>query len=155
MKILPFVAENAASALAEIHEKLGPDAVVLSIRRLPAHGMAWLWNRHGQVEVLAAVLDEKETAAATTVFPEILKTSRQTWDDSVDFNAADQNLPRVRGAASRGYESLGLLPLSQSDSGRTRARAARRKASGRGARRMVRCSRNLDGILASIDTRER
>ena len=64
MKIVPFVAENAATALAQIHEKLGPDAVVLSIRKLPAQGMAWLWNRHGHVEVLAAVLNQTETVEA-------------------------------------------------------------------------------------------
>jgi len=109
MKILPFVAENAATALAEIHEKLGPDAVVLSIRRLPAHGMAWLWNRHGHVEVLAAVLDEKETAAAATAFPEVLQTSRQSWDDSVDFNAASETTARPWRSITW-LESLGLLP---------------------------------------------
>ena len=70
MKIVPFVAENAANALAQIHEKLGPDAVVLSIRRLPAHGVAWLWNRQGHVEVLAAVLTEPETVEAAKSLPE-------------------------------------------------------------------------------------
>ncbi len=109
MKILPFVAENAATALAEIHEKLGPDAVVLSIRRLPAHGMAWLWNRQGHVEVLAAVLNEKETAAAATVFPEVLKTSRQSWDDSVDLNAPGDPSARTWRSVTW-LESLGLLP---------------------------------------------
>ena len=66
--------ENAAAALAQIHAQLGPDAVVLSIRRLPAQGMAWLWNRKGHVEVLAAVLTEKKKQPRRrTVFPKSSK----------------------------------------------------------------------------------
>jgi flagellar biosynthesis protein FlhF len=113
MKIQPFVAENAATALAQIHEKLGPDAVVLSIRRLPAQGMAWLWNRQGHVEVLAALLSERETAEAATSLPEVLETSRHSWDDSVHLTLpADP----AAGASARAWrsitwlESLGLLP---------------------------------------------
>lgn len=113
MKIQPFVAENAATALAQIHEKLGPDAVVLSIRRLPAQGVAWLWNRQGHVEVLAAVLSEKETAEAATTLPGVLETSRHSWDDSVDLNPATETIPTGRSRAWRSItwlESLGLLP---------------------------------------------
>src|ERR1041385_7410719 len=86
MKIVPFVAENAANALAQIHEKLGPEAVVLSIRKLPAHGVAWLWNRQGHVEVLAAVLTEPETVEAAKSLPDVLETSHAKWDDSVELN---------------------------------------------------------------------
>jgi flagellar biosynthesis GTPase FlhF len=113
MKIVPFVAENAANALAQIHEKLGPDAVVLSIRRLPAQGVAWLWNRQGHVEVLAAVLTEPETVEAAKSLPEVLETSRVKWDDSVDLNPpADLDITtRSRPWRSITWlESLGLLP---------------------------------------------
>ena len=111
MKIQPFVAENAATALAQIHEKLGPDAVVLSIRRLPAQGVAWLWNRQGHVEVLAALLTEKETADAATIIPDVLKTSRQHWDDSADFHPPTDGVPNSRAWRSITWlESLGLLP---------------------------------------------
>lgn len=113
MKIQPFVAENAATALAQIHEKLGPDAVVLSIRRLPAQGMAWLWNRQGHVEVLAALLNEKETAEAAVTLPEVLATGRHTWDDSVDLQAVTATNGATPARAWRSItwlESLGLLP---------------------------------------------
>jgi len=117
MKIVPFVAENAATALAQIHEKLGPDAVVLSIRKLPAQGMAWLWNRHGHVEVLAAVLNQTETVEAAKSMPEMLETSRAKWDDSVDLNPATPapsavaETTRTRPWKSITWlESLGLLP---------------------------------------------
>jgi flagellar biosynthesis protein FlhF len=111
MKILPFVAENAATALAQIHEKLGPDAVVLSIRRLPAQGVAWLWNRQGHVEVLAALLSEKETVEAASSLPEVLETSRHTWDDSIDLHPPTENVTHSRAWRSITWlESLGLLP---------------------------------------------
>lgn len=111
MKILPFVAENAATALAQIHEKLGPDAVVLSIRRLPAHGVAWLWNRQGHVEVLAALLSEKEIAEVATTAPEVLETSRHSWDDSADLTPSLETSGHSRAWRSITWlESLGLLP---------------------------------------------
>jgi flagellar biosynthesis GTPase FlhF len=113
MKIVPFVAENAANALAQIHEKLGPEAVVLSIRRLPAQGMAWLWNRQGHVEVLAAVLSQQEAAEAAKSMPEVLETSHINWDDSVGFNSAAETptVTRARPWKSITWlESLGLLP---------------------------------------------
>jgi len=53
MKLVPFVAENAEAALAQIHEQLGPDAVVVSVRRLPAYGISRLWNHTGNIEVVA------------------------------------------------------------------------------------------------------
>ncbi|HWD93786.1 MAG TPA: hypothetical protein VG938_15710 [Verrucomicrobiae bacterium] len=111
MKIQPFVAENAATALAQIHEKLGPDAVVLSIRRLPAQGVAWLWNRQGHVEVLAALLNERETADAAAIVPDVLKTSRHSWDGSADFHPPTEGIAGPRAWRSITWlESLGLLP---------------------------------------------
>lgn len=57
MQAIRFVADNAASALAQIHEQLGPNAVVLSVRRLPAPGVSRLWHKNGRIEVLAGVTD--------------------------------------------------------------------------------------------------
>jgi flagellar biosynthesis GTPase FlhF len=59
MKIVPFIADDAATALARIHAELGPDAVVLSVRPLPRQGLARLWQKGGAVEVVAGVLDDK------------------------------------------------------------------------------------------------
>ena len=55
MKAIPFLAHNAAEALAKIHAQLGPDAVVVSVRRLPAQGLARLWQNSAGIEVLATV----------------------------------------------------------------------------------------------------
>jgi flagellar biosynthesis protein FlhF len=63
MNLVPFVARNAAEALEKIHAELGPDAVVVSVRKLPAQGLARLWTGSGGIEVLATV---PETPAAKT-----------------------------------------------------------------------------------------
>jgi flagellar biosynthesis GTPase FlhF len=57
MKVVPFIAENAAAALAQIHQQLGPDAVVVSVRPLPAQGLARFWQKNSSVEVLACVAE--------------------------------------------------------------------------------------------------
>ena len=57
MKIVPFIADNAAAALAQIHQELGPEAVVLSVRPLPRQGLARFWQKGRGVEVLAGVLE--------------------------------------------------------------------------------------------------
>ncbi len=52
MEIIPFVARSAAEAFARIQAQMGPDAVVLNVRQLPARGIARLWQKP-QIEVLA------------------------------------------------------------------------------------------------------
>ncbi len=58
MKLVPFIADNANAALAQIQEQLGPQAVVLSVRKLPVSVISRLWQRVGQIEVMAGVPDE-------------------------------------------------------------------------------------------------
>jgi flagellar biosynthesis GTPase FlhF len=69
MKLIPFVAKNADAALAQIHEQLGSDAVVVSVRRLPAYGISRLWQHTGNIEVVACVADEPLRHKAHTVPP--------------------------------------------------------------------------------------
>ena len=54
MKLISFVADSAATALAEVHKRLGPDAVIVSVR--PIKGISRLWQ-HG-FEVTAGVPDK-------------------------------------------------------------------------------------------------
>lgn len=54
MKIYQFVADNAAQALEQIRRQLGPRAVVLNIRQLPAEGFSRLWGK-SRIEVLAGI----------------------------------------------------------------------------------------------------
>jgi flagellar biosynthesis protein FlhF len=52
MQPIPFVAATAEEAVAQIRAKLGPEAVVLNVRRLPVNGLARLWQKP-MIEVLA------------------------------------------------------------------------------------------------------
>ncbi len=52
MEPIAFVAASAEEAVAQIRARLGPEAVVLNVRPLPAHGLARLWQKP-MIEVLA------------------------------------------------------------------------------------------------------
>jgi flagellar biosynthesis protein FlhF len=54
MQVHTFLAESIADAVTQIRETLGPEAVVLNVRRLPAEGLARLWQKP-RIEVLAHV----------------------------------------------------------------------------------------------------
>ena len=58
MNLICFVADNAANALAEVYKRLGPDAVIVNVRELPAPGLMRLWKKRGQIEVTAGVPDK-------------------------------------------------------------------------------------------------
>ena len=70
MKLICFVADNAATALAEVHKRLGPDAVIVNVRRLPAPGLARLWNRKGRIEVTAGVPDKTSAPKEKAISPQ-------------------------------------------------------------------------------------
>ena len=57
MQVVQFITDSAAAGLDQIHRQLGPEAVVLSVRRLPAHGVARLWPGSARIEILAGVPD--------------------------------------------------------------------------------------------------
>ncbi len=54
MQIHTFLADSVADAVAQIRDTLGPAAVVINVRRLPAEGLARLWQKP-RIEVLAHV----------------------------------------------------------------------------------------------------
>jgi flagellar biosynthesis protein FlhF len=55
MKLSAFTADNANDAVRLVQENLGPEAVIMSVRKLPASGLGRLLQRHGQIEVTAGV----------------------------------------------------------------------------------------------------
>ena len=55
MKTSPFTAENANEAVRLVQENLGPEAVIVSVRKLPASGFRGCGNQPGSIEVTAAV----------------------------------------------------------------------------------------------------
>jgi flagellar biosynthesis protein FlhF len=52
VQVIPFIAESAQDAVAQIRARLGPEAVVVNVRQLPADGLARLW-KSPRIEVLA------------------------------------------------------------------------------------------------------
>lgn len=63
MQVHTYLAESVADAVSQIRETLGPEAVVLNVRRLPAEGLARLW-KNPQIEVLAHVPQKITTPVA-------------------------------------------------------------------------------------------
>ena len=68
MQLHTFIADSAADAVSQVRSKLGPEAVVLSVRRLPADGLARIWRRP-RIEVLAHVPAPAPLPAAAPVAP--------------------------------------------------------------------------------------
>lgn len=54
MLVHTFIVDSATEAVGLIRSKLGPDAVVLNVRKLPPEGVSRLWKKP-RLEVLAAV----------------------------------------------------------------------------------------------------
>jgi flagellar biosynthesis protein FlhF len=63
VQVIPFVAQSAADAVAQIRAKLGPDAVVVNVRQLPTNGLAKLW-KSPRIEVLAYKPDASSASAS-------------------------------------------------------------------------------------------
>ena len=63
MQVHTYLAESVADAVSQIRETLGPEAVVLNVRRLPAEGLARLWQKP-RIEVLAHVPEKTAAPAA-------------------------------------------------------------------------------------------
>lgn len=93
MQVVPFIAESAADALTQIRAQLGPEAIVLNVRKLPSDGLSRLWQKP-RIEVLATVpppATPKRTAPAPVIRNDA--TVRGQW--------------RVKAL----LESMGILPL--------------------------------------------
>jgi flagellar biosynthesis protein FlhF len=105
MKPTAFTADNADDAVRLVQESLGPEAVIVSVRKLPANGLARLLHRQGQIEVTACVPEKPRHRVPQGV------------DAYTPFEAEnDEQLPLPPPRAAHRWrsiawlESLGLLP---------------------------------------------
>ena len=105
MKYVSIVAENANAALAQIHAELGPDAVVVSVRKLPASGLSRLWKHTGAIEVTATV-PEAEPRKHTVPPGE---DAYVPFGDKIEMEPVATLAPR-RWKSITWLESLGLMP---------------------------------------------
>jgi flagellar biosynthesis protein FlhF len=79
MQIHTFVAESAADAISQIRETLGPEAVVLNVRRPPVEGLARLWQKP-RIEVLAHVPEAMVAPASPDMLAELREELREIRD---------------------------------------------------------------------------
>ena len=63
MKVFTFIAESAPEAVAQIRAQLGPEAVVLNVRKLEPDGLQKIW-RKPRIEVVAHVPEPEPPAKA-------------------------------------------------------------------------------------------
>ena len=60
MNTVKIIADTAQEALEKVQAKVGPDAVILNVRKLPADGVKRLWAQ-AKVEVLAGAPDSTKS----------------------------------------------------------------------------------------------
>ncbi|MCI0535290.1 MAG: hypothetical protein L0Z50_08680 [Verrucomicrobiales bacterium] len=126
MEIHTFVADSAADAVAQIRQKLGPEAVVLNVQPVPSGGIARFWQR-SRIEVLAH-LPEKPTRPSVSdarINPrpepvnadDCLGKSERTVGESSDLSLNTARSPLSQPARAAQWrigtllEESGLLPL--------------------------------------------
>lgn len=100
MKFLAFTTDNPNAALERVHEELGPDAVIVSVRKLPAEGLSWLWQRSRRLEVTACVVEKTPVKRAAPSVPE--RSSALAAMGTV-------NEKRILGPADGRWRSIGWL----------------------------------------------
>jgi flagellar biosynthesis protein FlhF len=128
VQVHTFISESANDAVEQIRSQLGPAAVVLSVRKLPASGLSRLWSS-GQIEVLASVPDESPAQAEILADPlsqlrdEIRElkqhvAQRETdGDSSPEFPVADRSVESGGAEERNGWRvnrflvQTGVVPL--------------------------------------------
>jgi flagellar biosynthesis protein FlhF len=108
LKIVAFQAKDANTALTRIHAELGPEAVVVSVRRLPPDGIARLWQRHGKIEVTACV--PQKLPAKEPAYPEQNEPAENRVVRQNAFEAPALKSSTGRWRTISWLESKGLLP---------------------------------------------
>jgi flagellar biosynthesis protein FlhF len=105
MKLSAFIAENANDAVRLVSENLGPEAVIVSVRKMPASGFARLLHRPGQIEVTACVPEKPRHAVPAGMDAYVPFTEKHEGEIELPP-------PRVahRWRSIAWLETLGLLP---------------------------------------------
>jgi flagellar biosynthesis protein FlhF len=114
MQVIPFVAQSAADAVAQIRAKLGPEAVVVNVRQLPADGLAKLW-KSPRIEVLA-YKPEASPAAGPAADPltelkrELQAIRQQLGSGPGSVGSVGETAWNGTGAGGRGASRLDGVP---------------------------------------------
>jgi len=107
MKLVSIVADNPAAALVQVHAQLGPEAVIVSVRK-HSTGIPWLWPSR-QIEVTACVPQKP---------PEIKRETPPKVEHNRIFPSKTMALEKPASRPSDGrwrsigwLEANGLLPV--------------------------------------------
>jgi flagellar biosynthesis protein FlhF len=123
MNLIPFTASSAVEAVQQIRERLGPDAVVVHVRPLPAEGLARLW-RGPKFEVLAYRPEpgklqphhnpEPAQGPSSTVTsrPLTSETASTSSEPGLGIDQGVESEGRQGWAVGRVLESAGLLAVN-------------------------------------------
>ena len=103
MQVIPFIVESVPEAVAQIRAQLGPEAVVLSVRKLEAGGLARLWQKP-RLEVLA--YRPETPAAAPAAEPEAMASLRKEVEAiKQQFRAPEPEAPPPAAAVAEDLEN--------------------------------------------------
>jgi flagellar biosynthesis protein FlhF len=108
MKLVAVIAENANAALAQIHERLGPEAVVVSVRKIQPEGLARLWQNNRKIEITACLLPE--TPQPKTEIPVETKSAMIPFGKNFAVETTGEKSSFGRWRSVAWLESKGLLP---------------------------------------------
>jgi flagellar biosynthesis protein FlhF len=108
MKVVAIQARDASTALARVHEELGPDAVVVGVRHLPPDGISKLWQRRGDIEVTACLPDT--TPAQRPADGESRQADNQNFSHHQKNDSPDNQPATGRWRTIQWLETKGLLP---------------------------------------------
>ena len=109
MKLSTFIAENANDAVRLVQENLGPEAVIVSVRKMPANGLARFLHRPGQIEVTACLPEKPRHAVPQGVDAYVpFGENNESQPGGEIPLPSPRELHRWRSIAW--LESLGLLP---------------------------------------------
>jgi len=109
MRYVAIVAENPKAALTQVHDQLGPDAVIVSVRKMHPEGMAWLWPGNRKIEVTACVPEKLPEVKREVVPLRNEPAGRRPGNRMV----VERHAPETQGERWRSIswlESNGLLP---------------------------------------------
>ena len=110
MKLVAFQADTANAALAQIHQELGPEAVVVSVRRLPAAGISRLWQRSRGLEVMACLPQKPSDVRKDQSAPVEVEDTAGRVESRLPVETAARKTSPARWRSVAWLESKGLLP---------------------------------------------
>jgi flagellar biosynthesis protein FlhF len=121
-----FIAASAEEAVAQIRAKLGPEAVVLNVRPLPANGLARFWQKP-MIEVLACKPDAPVSESAP--LSEALAEFRQQLNE-IKQQVENQTIRTERETSISEPEEqpYASAEISEPNNGHSRIGAVLRKA---------------------------